>query len=128
MSTRCISISCSRIFILSFVKSILVFAFFMASLLKSRGNSLLITSVYIVISLLLICTGIMTDFKEPTVSPSPNLNLVSLRFSTTFSVSSGKVYLTKITHIMSLYIRYLILHDSGFRLQIYLYNNYVLHH
>ena len=31
----------------------------------------------------------MTDFKEPTVSPSPNLNLVLLCFSTTFSLSSG---------------------------------------
>ena len=61
----------------------------MASVLKSRGNSLLITSVCIVISLLPICAGITTDFKEPKVSPSPNLNLVSLLSLTTFSLYSG---------------------------------------
>ena len=61
----------------------------MATLLQGGSNSLLITYFCVVKSLLPICAGIIADFEEATVPPSPNLNLVSLCFSSTFSLSSG---------------------------------------
>ena len=83
-----ILISFPKIITLSCLKSILVLAFFIASLLRSNGISYFTTSVVMVAGTPAIITGNFTNLRLLIILLSPNLNMFLLSETTTFKYSS----------------------------------------